>query len=385
MPLKIVYHHRTRGEDAQGIHVHELCQAFEELGHQVLKVAPLARRSSTRSSGSLQGNSLFGLGVPHALYELMAMAYNLVAFIVLSGAILRFRPHFIYERYSLFCVSGLLMARLLRKPFILEVNAPLSMELDQHGGLVFRRLAQGVENWLIQNADKTIVVTSAMAQIFVDRGIPREKLLVMPNGVNRDMFHAGVDGTLVRDRYGFQASTVIGFVGWIRPWHGVDGLLAAAPRLCARFPEARFLIVGEGPALLELKEQVARQGLEDKIIFTGSVPREGIPAHIAAMDIAVQPDVTSYASPIKLFEYLAIGRAVVAPEKPNITEVVDSRVAALFPERDWPAMEEALAALLVDQDRRREMGRCAAERVIQQGYHWQANAARVVDLVERAH
>lgn len=386
--MRILYHHRTRGEDAQGVHISALCAAFEALGHRVDRVAPLERRGAGEAGGSAGGTAgewrptLAGVAIPHWLYEGLALGYNAAAFAGVLAAALRRRPDFLYERYTLFSFAGLLVARLLRRPLILEVNAPLSLELQRHGALVFRGLAQRIEDWLCRSATRTVVVSHAMAEIFTARGVPRERLLVVPNGVDGERFHPGVDGGPVRRRYALEGCRVVGFVGWIRPWHGVEGLLQAAAPLVAADPGLRLLLVGDGPAVAGLRRQARRLGIEDRVVFTGAVARDEIPAHIAALDIAVQPDVTDYASPIKLFEYLAVGRAVVAPDKPNIREVVRDGVSAeLFAPGQWPQLGERLARLLADPERRRRLGERAAERIAEGGYTWLGNARRVIEAV----
>ncbi len=397
--MKILYHHRTRGEDAQGIHIRALCDAFRELGHEVHMVAPLQRRlpehtddddipPAPAAKSSDDGDArptLGGVPIPFWVYELLSLAYNGPAMVLLLVAVLRHRPDFIYERYSLFSFAGRLVAWLTRRPLVLEVNAPLSLELQTHGDLVFRRLAQWIEDWLCRRANRTIVVTRAMADIFAARGVPRERLLVMPNGVDGAHFHPGVEGSTVRAHYGLQQARVVGFVGWIRPWHGVDGLIHAVAGLRARHPDLHLLIVGDGPAVPALRQQVEQAGLEACVHFTGPVERAAIPAHIAALDIAVQPDVTDYASPIKLFEYLALGRAVVAPDKPNIREVVQHENGALlFPPRDWDVLAEQLHRLLADDAWRKQLGDQAAALVESQGCTWQANARHVIESVRQA-
>ncbi|MCG5540191.1 MULTISPECIES: glycosyltransferase family 4 protein [unclassified Halorhodospira] len=390
--MKILYHHRTRGEDAQGIHIRALCAAFRELGHQVVLVGPPRRRSAALfpPGGASPGTgvadarpSLAGLVIPHWFYELLALAYNTVAVPVLLAQALRHRPGLIYERYALFSLAGLCVARVVRRPFILEVNAPLSLELRQHGHLWLRGLAQRVEDFLCRSATRTVVVSQAMAEILKNRGIPAERLLVMPNGVDQDRFHAGVDGESVRSRLRLTGCRVVGFVGWVRRWHGVDGLMAAlAPRL-RRDPGLRLLVVGDGPALPDLRARARQLGVEDRVCFAGAVSQEEVPAYIAALDIAVQPAVTEYASPIKLFEYLALGCPVVAPDQANIRELIRPGVTAeVFPPGDWGVLGVRLEELLDDPQRCRQLGERGAASIPEHGYTWRANAERVLAAVE---
>ena len=389
--MRILYHHRTRGEDAQGIHIRELIRAFRSLGHDVTLVAPLARRQShepkpttdkttTNKAANDTDNSST---LRQWLYELALIVYNVPAFFLLGYRLLRGRHDFIYERYSLFSISGCLLAKLTRRPLFLEVNAPLSLEMRQHDGLRLTGLAQTAEDWTLARATRVIVVTSAMRQIFLDRGLPSERFLVMPNGVDREAFHPAVDATEVRRRWHLGDGLVVGFVGWIRPWHGVNYLLDAVAQCLPALPMLRLLIVGDGPAVADLKRQAQQLGVAEQVVFTGAVDSRDIPAHVAAMDIAVQPDVTEYASPIKLFEYLALGKAVIAPDKPNILEVVSDRDTALiYTPGDVAALRGCIEELAGDQALRERLAAAALALVERRGYYWEANAQKVIDEVK---
>jgi glycosyltransferase involved in cell wall biosynthesis len=388
--VRILYHHRTRAGDAQGIHIAALCDALRALGHEVEVVALVrqarpAAPAATDGAGkpAREGASLFGLPVPAWFYELLALAYNVPGFFMLAAAVLRRRPDLIYERYALFTLCGRWVARLFGVPFVLEVNAPLSLELGQHGGLAFPRLARWLETGLLSSSTRTVVVSQAMADVFVAQGVPAERMVVMHNGVDGAHFNPHIDASTVRARYGLADACVVGFVGWMRPWHGVERLIDAVATLLPTCPDLRLLLVGGGPALPGLREQVARLGIEQAVVFTGPLPAQEVPAHIAAMDVAVQPDVTGYASPIKLFEYLAVGRAVVAPARPHILEVVRAGATALtFAPGDGAALAAALERLYRDPTLRARLGAAGAALIDQRGYRWRSNAQRVVELVQ---
>ena len=383
--MRVLYHHRTRGEDAQGIHIRALVDAFRSQGHEVRLVGPprlTATAGGGESGATAPGMRLLGRPIPGWAYELLALAYNVPAFFRLCAAMARRRPDFLYERYALFGVAGRMASALFRVPFVLEVNAPLSLEMARESGLTFRRLAQAMEDWLFRRATRTIVVSGAMADIIASRGTPREQLVVMPNGVDRAAFHPGVDGSGVRHGLGLSGCFVVGFVGWVRPWHGVDRLVAAAGHLRDEIQDMRLLVVGDGPAVPELRRQAEEAGVSDRVHITGAVAREAVPAHLAAMDVAVQPDVTEYASPIKLFEYLAMGKPVIAPRKPNITEVVaEDAQALLFHPGSIDELTEALGRLHADPELRQRLGRAGACLIEERGYYWQANAQKVTELV----
>ena len=115
--MRVLYHHRTRAEDAQGIHINALCRAFEQLGHNVNVVALLAKENGQTSvdetDARKQGNSIMNFEIPHWLYECFALGYNIPAFITLTHTVLKSRPDLIYERYSIFTISGLLVSKLV--------------------------------------------------------------------------------------------------------------------------------------------------------------------------------------------------------------------------------------------------------------------------------
>ena len=384
--MRILYHHRTRGEDAQGIHIRELINAFKQHGHEVTLVALLAGSTTTEkpaTPANKAGNSAFNFSLPHWLYELVVLGYNVPAFFVILWQVLRRKHDFIYERYSLFSLSGYFVAKLMRLPFILEVNAPLSLEMKQHESLTFERFAHWLEDWLIQRATHTIVVTAAMRDIFVRRGIAKDKFLIMPNGVDRQHFNRAVNADSVAAKWQLRDRFVVGFVGWIRPWHGVDFLLRAAAQCRATIPELCIFIVGDGPAVPDLKHLTAELDLQQHVVFTGAVDSSAIPSHVAAMDVAVQPDVTAYASPIKLFEYLALGKAIIAPDKANILEVVnDGDTALIYTPGDVAQLAQHITTLYQDTTLRQKLADNAYQLIEQRAYHWLGNAQRVIDAVK---
>jgi glycosyltransferase involved in cell wall biosynthesis len=374
--MRILYHHRTRGEDAQGVHIAELIAAFGALGHQVEVVAP------NGTGGPAGAMSRLTSLVPRRqtwAYELLELAYNAVGLWALARKARAFRPDFIYERYTLYTCCGLLIAKAFGIPFILEVNAPLTLERSP---LMFRRLARWLERWLCSTATRTIVVSGQMAAFFRSEGVPKDRLTVMPNGVDPRSFDPDISGDEVRTRYGIGDKIVVGFVGWSRSWHNLRFAVEAFADDGLAERGGHLLIVGDGPAHGELVSLVNQRALRSHVTFTGAVPRQDVAKHIAAMDVTIQPGATPYASPIKLFEYMAMGRAILAVAQPNIEEVLrDGENALLFPASDQPAFSKALARLIEDAGLRTRLGQAALETVRSRQLFWEANAKRVLDLV----
>lgn len=379
--MRILYHHRIASKDGQNVHVEEIITALRELGHEVRLVAPeMADETEFGHDGGWVAKLKAAL--PKALYELLEMAYSVVAYRRLARAIREFRPDVIYERYNLFLFAGVWAKRRFGLPLLLEVNAPLAEERAAHDGMAFPGLARRAQAWVWRRADVCLPVTRVLAGHVQRAGVPEARIEVLHNGINRTHFDAAPTHDAARAALGLSGKTVLGFTGFVRAWHGLDRVI----RWMATTGQenVHLLVVGEGPARAELEALSRELGIGDHITFTGLVARERVPGLVAAFDVALQPAVVEYASPLKLFEYLALGRAVVAPAVPNLMEVLcDDDNALLFDPGQAGALEAALSRLCGDADLRERLGRAARATIDARGLTWRANAGRITALFER--
>ena len=379
--MKILYHHRTASKDGQAVHIEEMIAALREQGHEVCVVAPQAPQGEGMG-GEVGWVQKLRAALPKACYELLELAYSAVAYRRLAAAAREFKPDALYERYNLFLLSGVMLKRQLRIPLLLEVNAPLAEERARFGGLGLPWLARWAEDFVWRGADVVLPVTRVLADQVRARGVPDSRLVVVPNGINQAHFAAAPSPQAARARLGagWDNALVLGFTGFVRDWHGVDRVLhwMASP---AADPRARLLMVGDGPARPDLERLATELGLGERVRFTGVVDRDEVPALVAAFDIALQPAVVAYASPLKLFEYLALGKAIIAPRQPNLAEVlVDGANALLFDPAQPGAFEAGLTRLGADAALRERLAAGAAASIVEQGLTWQANARRVAAM-----
>lgn len=378
--MKILYHHRTASKDGQAVHIDELIGALRELGHEVRVVAP---QVSTGSGMGAKVGWVHALKarLPKAAYELLELAYSLVAYRRLLSAAREFKPDVVYERYNLYLLAGVMLRRRLGLPLILEVNAPLADERQNAGGLGLPWLARWSERRAWRGADKVLPVTRVLGEIVQRQaGLSTDRIMVVPNGINESQFATAPSALTAKAALGWSDALVLGFTGFVRDWHGVDRVIRwlASPGAPAN---ARLYVVGDGPARADLEKLAADLKVSQRVTFTGVVPREEVPAKVAAFDVALQPAVTSYASPLKLFEYLVLGKAIVAPRVPNIMEVLrDGDNALLFDPNDEGALAAVLTAVSNDAALRARLAAQARATIGQQGLTWQTNARRVVDL-----
>jgi glycosyltransferase involved in cell wall biosynthesis len=379
--MRIVYHHRTQLEDAQGIHVRAIVAAFRELGHEV-EVISVAGSSS--GSGGLDGGSLRidTARLPRAVYEALSLGYNAYGYRQLGRAIRRHRPDLIYERYAPNTICGVLAGRRFDVPVLLEINASWHDHSPSGAPPRFRWLARRLERWVCTHSTGTIAVSAALKRHLAASGVPERQITVMPNGVDLARFHPGVSGAEVRRRYRLEGQVVAGFVGWLRDWHGLEGLIDAVHGSGLLERGLRLLIVGDGPSFARIRARVQGLGLVDRVVMTGAVAHDAVPSHIAALDIALQPRATAHACPMKLLEYMAMARAIVAPDQANIRELVRDRTSArLFPPGDHARLFDLVSELMNAPRERAALGDHARRSVVERDLTWSANAARALALI----
>lgn len=383
--MRILYHHRTQAEDGQAVHIRSLIEAFRAEGHEVYEEA-LVRRTGPASSpepGPTGSGAWSALGrLPRFARELAEYGYSVPARRRLIRAGGAFKAQLLYERYAFGNTSGVSAARRLGIPMVLEVNSPMVLELSKTRGLSFPRLANKTERWTFQEADRVCVVTRVLAEMLLEMGVAEERLFVTPNGVRPESY-SNPDPVGARKSLGLEAVTgpVLGFVGYYRPWHRLD--LVVDGLASSELIDAHLVLVGEGPAEEELRRQAQERGVADRVHFVGPRAHADIPGLLPAFDVGLVPAINPYASPLKLHEYMAAGLPSVAPDQPNLREVLTSgEEALLFEPGDPDGLCAALAALVGDADLRRRMGERARETLVKRDLTWRGNARRVLAAVE---
>jgi glycosyltransferase involved in cell wall biosynthesis len=373
--MKILYHHRIASKDGQYVHVEEIITALKDNGHEIIMAAPnVAENSDFGSDGGFV--DILKSKMPQFLYELLEFAYAFWAFMKLSVAIIKYKPDAIYERYNLFLPAGIWAKKLFKLPFLLEVNAPIYEERKKYDGISIDWLAKWSQKYCWTNADMILPVTDVLADYARKVGVPESRIKVIPNGINHKRF---ADNTKVPEGYDKGDAIVIGFVGFVREWHGIDKVIRLIESL--ESIDVKLLIVGDGPIRKDLEQQAKAAGLSDKFLITGVVARDAMSEWLNIIDIALQPDVTSYASPLKMLEYMAKGKAIVAPNTPNIKELLEHRMnALLFTVDDQDAFLNAIETLCLDRYLRDELGKNALRTIDTRQLTWNANAVRIEKL-----
>ena len=391
-----------RGYKGASVHVREMVAALRTHGHEVVVASPNLGEGNGIADGTCLhaveldrlsegawklGRMLRRRSGSRLPNELREAAYNGTLLRAGSALVRELRPDAIYERYSLLNLSGLLLARLWGLPHLLEVNAPLRLERARTKGLALGGVAALAERVLFGGSDAVLTVSSALRRYVIARGAKPERTLVQPNGVDTRRFRPDRDGGGARARLCIPAdAVVIGFSGSLKPWHGTDLLVEAFGALRAHHPAARLLVIGEGPQEDALRRQVARLRMAPAVVFTGRVDHEKIPELLCAIDVAVAPyrQVPGfYFSPLKIYEYMAAGRAVVASAAGEIPDLVrPEETGLLCAPDDARSLAAALTRLCENAALRQRLGDAARKEALH--HDWLEHAGRVTMLIEQA-
>jgi glycosyltransferase involved in cell wall biosynthesis len=389
----------VRGSKGASVHVRALVGALTGLGVDVRvlttrpgpvdgpapaapvvvkETGPAWRRLAGRIAAACRG----GVPMERAILRLLD---NVAIYREARRQARAWHPDVIYERYALTAVAGSFVARRLRIPHIVEVNAPLADEEERYRGLRFGAVARTAERWLLRRADRVVVVSDSLAEHSRRLGVRPERIAVLPNAVDSRLFHPGRDGARVRQALGLNGDFVVGFTGTLKPWHGVHHLLGAVAQAVPSVPGIGVLVVGDGPMRSQLEGLAHRLGIEARVRFTGHVPHDAVGDYIAACDVLVAPYGTMedhWFSPLKVAEYLAVGRPVVASAVGQLQGLEGSPCGTLLvPPGDEGALAAALRQLARDPARRAALARDAA---VSATWTWTRLAARVLSEAEPA-
>ncbi len=367
------------GRKGGSIHVREVVRAMLAQGAEVEIIArrlggdapadlasvPVHRVSSLKGTSGLERERLLIESNAEVREHLNQRAYDCV-----------------YERQALFATAGMVHAREAGVPGLLEVNAPLIDEQQRYRELALIQEAETAAKVTFAAASAILAVSDPLAERLADApGVSRDRLHVVPNGVDTDRLSPDVHPAMTHDPREIR----IGFVGSLRNWHDVASLIDAFAIVRAHDPQLRLVVVGDGPQRDSIEEQCASHSLGLSVTLTGAVDASDIPAWLSSMDIAVAPYPALdgfYFSPLKLFEYMSSGRAIIASNIGQIAEVIDDgSTGLLYDAGNTASLAQALSRLIENAEFRRSLGE-AARAVALREHRWTSVAARILTLAK---
>ena len=352
------------GAKGAAVHVEELSTALAAAGAEMLLLVASRAPSAPAPREGLTVDVLPGPGKGASADDRLAAEPHRVSW--LEERLRVFGADVLYERLGLHSSAGSELARRLRVPHLVELNAPLLAEAKRYRRLERTNMADRLERRTLLNADIVLAVSRPLAGYARERGARRVE--VVPNAVDPARYPRA------EGRNGNPPVAV--FAGSLRPWHGIDCLAEAWALLRNAAPE--LLVLGDGPGRSLLERAGART--------TGAVPHALVPSYLAQADIGLAPyaaDAPDYFSPLKLFEYMAAGLATIASDLPGVIDVVGDEAAVLVPRGDARVLADAVVALVGDPARRRRLGEAGRELVL--AHHtWERRARTILDLAATA-
>jgi glycosyltransferase involved in cell wall biosynthesis len=336
------------------------------------------------------------------------MLFDMIFTIKALGIIRNIKPAFIYQRHGRYCISGVVISKLLKIPLVLEMNALLGWESGRWSktGGVMRFFINHYEKICLANAFRFSAISEKLREDIIAAGVDPSRVFTNPNGADADNFKPGNGGNQVRRDLGLENRVVAGFSGSFYPWHGVDFLADAILKTTPANPDLAFLLIGEGPELAPLVKKLADAGISIKpvknapkdllpkqddnkfrlissVFITGKIPPEEVPSCLDACDILLSPigKGKEYSSPIKIFEYMAAGKAILCFEAGQMKDIFENGADALMtPTDESEPFAAGLEKLAKDKPLRQTLGTNARHKM-EKNYTWQANALRILGSV----
>jgi len=396
--LYLAQHQQFSGDHAGFAHVFNLTKAMSELGEDVTLVARGPPEGTPRQplpdglklrlvKWELEYPLPFGPApqIPKQLNVIEpARALRWLMKLVKEDKI-----QIMQERHEMRLDMSPLSTRFLGIPSVLEVNSPFIEEAFKEDTFSFRS-RNFFRKLGFDNASAIVVQTRLLKDIIFKQ--TKTPIHVIPNGADPRLFNpATLDQGLAR-QLGLEGE-VIGFAGAFHPWHGAADLVSAFSVLARQRPNVKLLMIGSGGEdLAKCRKLAAENGLEGRVVFTGKVPYEKLPAHLTLCSVLVAPFSPSkdarrravferyglWWCPLKIFEYMAMAKPVVSSEVGVIPEYIQG-AGLLYPEGDIPALADRISSLLSDKELSERLG-AAGRRKVEEKYNWSQVARQTVEL-----
>lgn len=387
--MRIAYLHCIRDPEAArggpGVHIASSTAALRELGHDVEVIGPVID-GTTAPSLAVEQRSRLRRAVAAYVYEPRAILRSLWRARRDLARVRAARPDVLLARYEAFEYAPIMLSRALGVPLVWEVNGTSSEIPRWNPDLVLYPGTRALEALALNSATAIFVVSEELKNQLVDEGAHRDRIAVIPNGADPTRF----DPRLRTERpIGDlpEHAAVVGYLGSFSSWHDVDTMLRIIPTLAAAHPDVRFVLAGARVADLGPAQRRLVENLPPTVVFPGVVPIADAARWMARFDVALSiypPLEGYYFSPVKLFEYMASGCAIVATDIGQQGQLIRDGVTGLLTKPgDQEGARIAIDRLLHDAALRRRLGAAARETLVA-GYTWKHNAQRISDLCEDA-
>ncbi len=369
-----------------GSHMRGMIKGFKDEGHTVevlvMGKAPAQDSTNLQSSGVKSFVKTF---IPKIIWrtlkEFQQIRFDKYAASELQTKIVSFQPDMVYERSAWMSNGSVEVLSNFNIKHVVEINAPFEEEVKSFEKAHSFLASTGKKKLkhLLQAANLVLPITSSLQAYLIKRyALNSNKCLVIPNAIEHSEIQINesrVDA--INTQYRLSEVSVLGFVGSIFPYHGVDRLIRGVANM--NYTDVSILIVGDGYLIPSLKKLAEELGISERVHFTGSVPKEDIYNYISAMDILTLPNTEWYCSPVKLFEYGAFGKTILAVDEAGVSDVMSTDEGLLFENND-SAFQDALLRAITDVDVLKIKAQNFKQKVLKK-HTWRANALKVLQHI----
>ena len=383
--MRILYINYLSLKDGSNIHVKSFADAVNAIGYDIESLWHNIDDNKPNTKGNINyKKSILGSTKLKGFMSEVKMVIENLRYMPKEFAMIKKGKYdVLIVRYAFNIFSSVLIAKLLRHPLILEVNSPSYYEQTQLFGRQLWRLSALIERWILKNASMVVTVSDELKDMFVNQGISDEKIAVVYNGVETHRFYPRKKNKNLAKKLGIPLDAfVVGFSGSFQKWHGVNNILKIAEYL--NNSEVYFMLVGDGFVRQEIESHVRNRGIKN-VIFCGSVSYEKMPQYLSLFDVAVAPYPNLkkfYFSPLKIFEYMAMGIPTIAPNLGQIGRVINNNENGILvqPGRYDFFANEISRLMESDQDRK-VIGRCASQ-MAHSKMDWTLTAEKYIHIIK---
>lgn len=387
--MNILYHHRTQGRGAEGVHIVSIVKALEAMGHSVKVLSPRGidplknagnaplDKSNVKTDGIDSLWKFISKSLPNFLFEFAEIAYNFPAMRNLEKELSLNKYDLIYERYAFYLIAGVIKAKRHNIPLVLEANEVNGIK-DRARIQSFPRICSIFERFIFKQSKSIHTVSSYLKKMIMKQGVNEFNVYVTPNAIDPDKFTGSKDAGKLAAKYNLGNKTVIGFAGWFDVWDRLDLLVDVFASLKAKHNNLVLLLVGDGAVLNNIKDKVKRYNLVDDVIFTGAVTRTKVHNYLSLLDIAVITHSNEFGSPVVMFEFMGLKIPIVAPRLLPITDVLsDNDNSLIFDTLDMKAFEDKINILLDNPQLAEKLAESAYKKLMSE-HTWESNAQKII-------
>jgi glycosyltransferase involved in cell wall biosynthesis len=382
--MKVLYLSWFNSGEGSQVHAKEFMHAMEQLGHDMVPVELSLKTKKQLQNLKIQSSSVSSKKSKFAfIKELKTFLLRVIRLLKLYK---EHKPDAIINRYLIYDFSAIIAGEILRIPVMYEVNASAVYEREIENKYYIKPLAKYIEKLIFNRSDAVTVVSEELKKYFHQNGYNTSKTLVIPNGVDITRYPEILETPQRFHEIAqkWENNIIIGFLGSLKSWHGVQRVISLMPSLLKDNENIRLLIIGDGNERESIEKEIKSLNIEEFVHISGFIPHDEVPGALNLLNITLAPykEIDNfYFSPLKIFEYMAAGKPVIAPPYGQITELVTQNTGILLSKNSNEELQKAIIELANNPEKRSALGK-NARVYIEENFTWKRNAMKIAERLE---